>query len=63
MSMFQDDQALPHKKPELVFRQLDTLSVKALEEYIIELESEIARTRAEIAKRGGARAAAEAFFS
>lgn len=61
--MFQDDQELPRKKPELVFRQLDTLSVKALEEYLVELENEIARTRAELAKRGGAKAAAEAFFS
>lgn len=61
--MSADDADIPRKQPELLFRKLDTLSVKALEEYISELEAEIARTRVEIAKRGGAKAAAEAFFS
>lgn len=60
--MFADDD-MPKKQPELLFRKLDTLSVKALEEYIAELESEITRAREEIKKRGGAKAAAEAFFS
>ena len=53
---------LPVKKPELVFRKLDTLSVKALEDYIAELEAEITRARFEIGKRGNARAQAEAVF-
>ncbi len=53
----------PQKKAELTFRKLDTLSVQALQEYIGELEAEIERTRAEIKKRGGAKAAVEAFFS
>jgi len=57
-----DDLDPPKKPPELVFRKLDTLSVKALEEYIAELKAEIARAEAEIKKRGGARAAAEAVF-
>lgn len=57
------DEELPRKTPDLVLRKLDTLSVAALEAYIGELEAEIARARDEIAKRGNARAAAEAFFS
>lgn len=59
--MFIDDD-LPVKKPELVFRKLDALSVKALNEYIAELEAEIARARTEIGTRGNARNAAESFF-
>ena len=61
--MFADDADGPQKQPELLFRKLDTLSVKALENYISELKAEIIRTKAEISKRGGAKAAAEAFFS
>lgn len=60
--MVSEDDFVP-KPPELKFRNLEQLSVAALEAYITELESEITRIRAEIAKRGGARAAAEAFFS
>jgi uncharacterized small protein (DUF1192 family) len=52
----------PRKQPELVLRKLDTLSVKGLEDYIIELETEIARVHSEIAKRGSARQNADSFF-
>lgn len=58
-----DDLEPRRKTPELLFRKLDTLSVAALNGYIGELEAEIERTRAEIKKRDGAKAAAEAFFS
>lgn len=61
--MDMDELFPPQKKAELTFRKLDTLSVEALQEYILELEAEIGRTRAEINKRGSAKAAAEAFFS
>jgi uncharacterized small protein (DUF1192 family) len=57
-----DDLDPPKKQPELVFRKLDTLSVKALEEYISELKAEILRAEAEIKKRGSARDKAEAVF-
>lgn len=62
MSMFIEDDK-PLKQPELKFRVLETLSVAAMEEYIQELEAEVLRVRAEIAKRGGAKKAAEALFS
>lgn len=53
----------PKKLPELVFRKLDDLSVKALQNYIAEPEAEIERAKLEIKKRGSAKSAAEAFFS
>jgi len=59
--MFMDED-LPVKKPELVFRKLDTLSVEALKNYIAELKAEIVRAEAEISGRGSARDKAEAFF-
>jgi uncharacterized small protein (DUF1192 family) len=61
--MLSEDIDPPKKKPELVFRRLDTLSVEALKEYIMELKAEIARTEVEIGKRGSARDKAEAFFA
>jgi uncharacterized small protein (DUF1192 family) len=57
------DDSEPKKKPELVFRRLDTLSVEALREYIAELKAEIARAEDETGKRGSARDKAEAFFT
>jgi uncharacterized small protein (DUF1192 family) len=56
------DDSLPVKKPELVFRKLDALSVEALKDYIAELKAEILRAEEEIGKRGSAREKAEAFF-
>lgn len=61
--MDMDELFPPKKKAELTFRKLETLSVEALQEYIVELEAEIERTRVEIKKRGNAKAAADAFFS
>ncbi len=57
------DDSEPKKKPELVFRKLDALSVEALKEYIAELKEEITRCEVEIGKRGSARDKAEAFFA
>jgi uncharacterized small protein (DUF1192 family) len=57
-----DDLDPPKKVPELVFRKLDSLSVKALEDYISELKAEIIRCEEEIRKRGSARDKAESFF-
>jgi uncharacterized small protein (DUF1192 family) len=56
------DNELPVKKPELVLRKLDSLSVDGLNDDIAELEAEILRTRLEIEKRGSARAKADSFF-
>jgi uncharacterized small protein (DUF1192 family) len=48
------------RKPDL--KNLEVLSVEALEDYIGELESEIARVRAEIAQKKSAKSAAESAF-
>ncbi len=57
------DELDPPKKPEIVLRKLDSLSAEGLQDYITELETEIARAREEIIRRGSARDKAEAFFS
>jgi uncharacterized small protein (DUF1192 family) len=59
--MMDDDLSLP-KKPDLVLRRLDTLSVEGLQDYIAELKAEIVRAEAEIKRRGSARDAAEVVF-
>lgn len=43
-------------------RNLDTLSVDELKEYIADMKVEIARVEAEIDKKQGSRAAAESVF-
>lgn len=48
------------KKPQP--KNLDDLSIEALKDYIAELESEIARTRAAIAQKEKARLGADQFF-
>jgi uncharacterized small protein (DUF1192 family) len=53
----------PPQKKDADFKKLDTLSVAALEEYIMDLEKEILRAREEIKHRGKARSAAEALFA
>ncbi|MEJ0010351.1 MAG: DUF1192 family protein [Alphaproteobacteria bacterium] len=50
------------KRPREFPRALDDLSIAAMEEYRAELAAEDVRVRAEIDKRGGAKAKAEAFF-
>lgn len=49
-----------NKKPEK--KNLEVMSIEALEEYIGELEAEIARVREEIAGKQQARHGAESFF-
>ncbi len=58
--MFDDD--LPKPKTAVFPRNLETLSVSDLEEYIEELESEIARVKADIDKKKASSDAASAFF-
>ena len=57
-----DDQPSPKPASRLVPRNLEPMSVAELEEYITELRAEIARTEADIARKGRSRDAAEAFF-
>lgn len=61
--MFLDD--APQKpKPEQIFpRDISEASVAAMQEYLLELDAEIVRVKAEIEKRGSVKAKAEAFFS
>jgi uncharacterized small protein (DUF1192 family) len=60
--MDQDD--LPRKPPSMVIGEnLDAVSVAELEQRIIALDSEIARIRAEIARKKQALGAADAFFT
>ena len=43
-------------------KNLDTMSIQALEDYIQELEAEIARVRGTIAQKQKAQTAADSFF-
>jgi uncharacterized small protein (DUF1192 family) len=53
----------PRAKPSMVIGEnLDAISVAELEQRIIDLDSEINRIRAEIAKKQASKAAAAAFF-
>jgi uncharacterized small protein (DUF1192 family) len=54
---------LPRPRPQMVIGEnLDAISVAELEQRIIALDSEIARIRAEIAKKQAGKAAADLFF-
>jgi len=55
-----DDLEPRNKKPEP--RNLDVMSIEALDEYIAELEAEIARIRQAIAAKKDARAGANSVF-
>jgi len=55
------DDLEPRKKPP-VLKNLDEMSVAALEDYIAGLEAEIARARSAINAKRASRQGAEAFF-
>ena len=58
-----DIEDIPKPKPSMVIGEnLDAISVAELEHRIVALEAEIARVRAEIAKKQAGKAAAAAFF-
>jgi uncharacterized small protein (DUF1192 family) len=59
MAIFEDDEP---KKPTLAPKDLDVMSIEALEDYIGELQAEIERAKAKIASKRDARGAAEGFF-
>lgn len=55
-----DDLEIPQKKPEV--RDLEVMSIEALQEYIAEMEAEIERVRAAISSKESARVSAESVF-
>jgi uncharacterized small protein (DUF1192 family) len=55
------DDLEPRKQPPRK-RNLEPMSIDELEAYIVELEGEIARVRADIAKKDAHRATADSFF-
>ena len=57
-----EDDDLPKPKSLVPKANLDPLSVGQLEDYIAELEAEIARARTDIAKKQTVRGAADAVF-
>jgi uncharacterized small protein (DUF1192 family) len=60
--MLDDEEVSPAKKRRLEQALLDPLSVTDLRAYISELQTEIARAEAAIAKKEGARGVADSFF-
>jgi uncharacterized small protein (DUF1192 family) len=60
--MLDDEEVSPAKKRRLEQVLLDPLSVTDLRAYISELQTEIARAEAAIAKKEGARGVADSFF-
>lgn len=61
--MFEEEEIAKSKRPQMFPRDVTEASVGQMQEYIAELEAEIAKVKKEIEKRGGARAKAEDFFS
>jgi len=57
-----DEEDLQPKQRQPDVKNLEVLSIEALEEYILELQTEIDRVRAEIARKQSARSAAETVF-
>lgn len=57
-----EDEIAKSKRPQMFPRNIDGFSVSQMEEYIRELEAEIAKVKKEIDKRDGVKAKAEALF-
>ena len=60
--MKDDDDLPPRKRVRLEKLTLDSLGVEELRDYIGELQAEIARVEADIARKQSHRGAADAFF-
>jgi len=56
------DEIAKSKRPQMFPRNLEGLGVAAMQEYIGELEAEIAKVKREIDARGGLKNAAAALF-
>lgn len=60
--MFESEDDRPKPKAPGLPRLLEPLSIEEMEDYLAELDAEIARVRQEIDRRGLKRGAAEALF-
>lgn len=60
MAIFEDDE--PPKPKGLVPKDLDEMSIEALEDYVAELQTEIERVKTKVAAKQEARGAADSFF-
>lgn len=60
--MLEDEAAEPRRPARLEKLVLDTLSVEELHAYVGELQEEITRVEADIARKQSHRSAADAFF-
>ncbi len=60
--MLDEDEGPARKRARLEKLVLDTLGIEELREYIGELQAEIARVEADIARKQSHRGAADAFF-
>lgn len=59
--MLPDEEEAP-KPRGILPKDLDMMSIEALQDYVAELEAEIARVNDKIARKKDARGAAESFF-
>ena len=57
-----EDEIAKSKRPQVFPRNIDGLGVVQMQEYIAELNAEVAKVQREIDKRGGMKNAAEALF-
>ena len=57
-----DPDELEPRKPKAALKDLSTLSIEELQDYIASLQAEIARTEAMITSKSAHRGAADAFF-
>jgi len=57
-----EDEIAKSKRPQLFPRELYGMGIDQMREYIAELQNEIAKVEAQIAKQGGMKSAAEALF-
>lgn len=57
-----EDEIAKSKRPQIFPRNIDGLGVVQMQEYIAELNAEVAKVQREIDKRGGMKNAAEALF-
>jgi uncharacterized small protein (DUF1192 family) len=57
-----EDEIAKSKRPQMFPRNIDGYSLSQMQEYIAELEAEIAKVKAEINKRDSVKAKAEALF-
>lgn len=57
-----DDEIAKSKRPQVFPRDLYGMGTEQMRDYIAELQAEISKVEAQIAKQGGMKSAAEALF-